>query len=86
MMPEVLHKLLAWAENQGLFSGLEIGRDKILLSHLQFADDTIIFCQAKRAQLWNVKKILLLFKELFGLMIKFYKSGLVVMGKDEHWA
>lgn len=34
-------KLMEMAEEVGLIEGFKIGREKVTLSHLQFADDSI---------------------------------------------
>lgn len=40
----VLGGLLGRAVEVGMFEGFSLGNGDVTLSHLQFADDTIIFC------------------------------------------
>ena len=47
------------------------------INHLQFADDTLLFCDAKVDQLLNVKAILLCFGAVSGLKVNFFKSELL---------
>ncbi|KAE8705601.1 hypothetical protein F3Y22_tig00110419pilonHSYRG00004 [Hibiscus syriacus] len=54
---EMLHLMISRAVDRGLFQGFVIGKSEnsARLSHLQFADDLIIFCQASLTQIKNVK-------------------------------
>ncbi|XP_058181333.1 uncharacterized protein LOC131299773 [Rhododendron vialii] len=52
------------------------GANGIAVSHLQFADDTIIFCKNDREELANIKRILRCFQLKSGLKINFSKSSL----------
>ena len=55
---DVLNRLLGKAIECGYIEGLLVGSNKVELSHLQFADDTILFCLAKEDVLMNYKRIL----------------------------
>ncbi|XP_072058019.1 uncharacterized protein [Arachis hypogaea] len=44
LVVDVLHRLVGETIRNGRISPLLIGRDSIALSHLQFTDDTILFC------------------------------------------
>ncbi|KAL8515454.1 hypothetical protein ACS0TY_014229 [Phlomoides rotata] len=41
----------------GLIEGAEIGKDKVMVSHLQYADDTIFTCNGKLEILWRLKEL-----------------------------
>ena len=86
MMAEVLNRLLLKAAAEGFFQGLHIGSGKVCITHLQFADDTILFCEPKREYLQNIKSILFSFQNFSGLSVNYAKSGLIVIGKEEGWA
>ena len=58
----------------------------ITISHLQFADDTLVFCEMNESHLWNIKKILLSFQAFSGLAVNYSESGLIVLGTDDVWA
>lgn len=45
MVADSLSQILKFAENNGLFKGFQVGSDKIKVSHLQFADETLLFMQ-----------------------------------------
>lgn len=60
-----------------LQEGVEISKEGIRLTHLQYADDTIIFCTPKIDSLLNIKKVLILFQLASGLQVNFHKSSLM---------
>ena len=64
-------------------SGFSVGGttgSSVIVSHLLFADDTLIFCDAKPSQITNLRMILARFEEVFGLHINLGKSELVPIG------
>ncbi|XP_028084604.1 uncharacterized protein LOC114285700 [Camellia sinensis] len=50
---EALNLLLARAVEKGLFRGASVGSNDLRISHLQFADDTIVFCEGENKALWK---------------------------------
>ncbi|GAU21951.1 hypothetical protein TSUD_110910 [Trifolium subterraneum] len=64
----------------------EFGRDlSFRVTHLQFADDTIIFAERSWANIRAIKVILLLFESKSGLKVNFHKSMLVGVNVDASW-
>ncbi|MCI09378.1 LINE-1 reverse transcriptase like, partial [Trifolium medium] len=59
-----------------LFKGFTIGEEPILISHLQYADDTLCIGEASVGNLWTLKAILRGFELASGLKVNFWKSGL----------
>ncbi|XP_038998009.1 uncharacterized protein LOC120123085 [Hibiscus syriacus] len=76
LVGELLNLLLSKAVSEGLFSGLQFGRNETTfnLSHLQFADDLIIFCGASKNPILNVKRVLRVFELISGLQLNLKKS------------
>lgn len=74
--------LMLRARSLGLLSGVTVGHD-VTISHLQFADDTIIFCEAKLEVVMVVKRILRCFELVSGLKINFHKSSICGIGVPE---
>ncbi|XP_071709245.1 uncharacterized protein [Rutidosis leptorrhynchoides] len=72
---EGLNQLLKIATNKKLINGVEIGKDKVVVSHLQYADDTIIFGKWNKVEVRNILKILKCFEDLSGLKINLNKSN-----------
>lgn len=61
-------------EKSGLVEGFLVGRDRIIVSHLQFAKDTIFFSRASMEDLQNLKLILLVYGNTSWLTINLDKS------------
>ena len=53
------------------------------ISHLFFADDTIVFCEASKEQLTHLSWILLWFEAASGLRINLAKSEIISVGEVE---
>ncbi|KAE8664767.1 hypothetical protein F3Y22_tig00112738pilonHSYRG00325 [Hibiscus syriacus] len=92
LVGELLNLLLLKAVSEGLFCGLQIRRNGSVfnLSHLQFADDLIIFCGASKMEISNVKRVLRVFEVMSGLQLNLKKSKLfgvnTVTYEVEEWA
>ncbi|XP_071692036.1 uncharacterized protein [Rutidosis leptorrhynchoides] len=70
------------AIEKGLLKGVEVGEDKVLVSHLQYADDTIFFGEWNRLNTLNLRNILKCFELSSGLKVNFQKSCLYGVGVD----
>nr|XP_034889198.1 uncharacterized protein LOC118029425 [Populus alba] len=64
----------------GLTSGINIDNSGLVISHLQFADDTFMFSSDSLYSMQNIKRILLCFELVSGLKVNFYKSSIVGVG------
>lgn len=84
-MAEVLNRLVDRVVGAGLIGALEIGRKGVRLSHLQFADDTILFCSASYDTFLNYKRILVCFSVMLGLRINYEKTILIPIHYEEGW-
>ncbi|RVW42681.1 LINE-1 reverse transcriptase-like [Vitis vinifera] len=62
---------------------LDFGGVEMIVSHLLFADDTIIFCEARKEQLTALSWILAWFEASSGLRINLAKSVLIPVGEVE---
>ena len=60
-----------------------VGCNEQSVLHLQFADDTIIFCESEVDQLLNVKRVLCYFQVISGFKINFFKSSLFGFNIDK---
>ena len=80
---EGLNLLLARAIDLGLIKGDSLGHSEIQLTHLQFVDDTLLFCEAEEAEVVTIKRILRCFEIVSGLKINFHKSVLCGVGIEE---
>lgn len=80
---EALSTMIGVTENAGLMAGFKVAALATSISHLQYADNTLIFCEAEDDQVRNIKAILLCFKAVSRLKINFYKSKLISLRVDE---
>lgn len=88
LVGEVLHSMLEKAAEFGIIEGIRISSRAEQLTHLQFADDTIIFLKNDTNSVRGVRTILQCFQVLTGLKINFQKSTLHCFDEDpgeEHW-
>ncbi|WOH08313.1 hypothetical protein DCAR_0727751 [Daucus carota subsp. sativus] len=76
LVGEVLHCMLCKAEEAGIFQGVKLGEIGGTVSHLQYADDTVIFVKNDSESIRGIKRVLLGFEMLTGLRINFGKSTL----------
>ncbi|RVW37305.1 LINE-1 reverse transcriptase-like [Vitis vinifera] len=83
---EVLDALIRRAVVGGYLSGCSIKGDRrhnLKISHLFFADDTIVFCEANKEHLTHLSWILLWFEAASGLRINLDKSEIIPVGVVE---
>lgn len=85
-----LSRLMSRACLTGLFTPVRSGGERIEVSHLQYADDSIFLGEAKEENIVALKGVLRCFELLLGLKINFHKSCLMGIGLDrvvvEGWA
>ena len=55
---EALSLLLVRAREEGVIEGFKVNQDGEAISHLQFANDTILFSSTKRDEVMTLKRIL----------------------------
>lgn len=79
MVFEVLRKMTRKGE-KNFFPGFSVGQGKVKVSHLQFVDDTMIFCDADVRQLGFLRCLLRCFEAVSGLNINLAKSEHFSMG------
>ena len=73
------------AVGKGLFRGFPVGRNKLEIGILQYADDTIFFGEASMQNVRAIKAILRTFEMVSGLKINFAKSSFGVFGMSQQW-
>ena len=83
LVMEALSRMLDKAVLEGRMSGFGVGSlegRSMEVSHLLFADDTLIFCKADLDQILILRMILIWFEAVSGLKINLGKSELVPVG------
>ncbi|KAJ9539578.1 hypothetical protein OSB04_026084 [Centaurea solstitialis] len=90
IVAENLNLLMEEAVDKGLYHGIKVGNEEVIISHLQFADDAIFFGEWSLVNLKNLLKILECFRLLSGMKINMRKSKLYGVntceGAVEAWA
>ncbi|XVF73335.1 hypothetical protein PTKIN_Ptkin12aG0193100 [Pterospermum kingtungense] len=90
LVAEALNVVLQKAIQLNFFSGLQVSNNGVRISHLQFVDDVIIFCELVDSQVINLKRILRCFQLASGLGINFAKSSVFGLGctdmEVDRWA
>jgi len=83
---EGLNVLMTSVVNSNLFTGYSIGaHTPTVLSHLQFADDTLLLGVKSWANVRALRAILVLFENLSGLKVNYHKSMLVGINIADSW-
>lgn len=82
LVVEVLSSMIGKAVHLGTFGGIKISDSFDRKTHLQFADDTLLFIDNDIDFLLAMKRVLICFQLLSGLKIKFSKSKLYSLGKS----
>lgn len=68
--------LLTRSKEEGRINGVAVWRRAPRISHLLFADDLLLFCQASQEKVQSVTDILQLYADSFGQSINFEKSSI----------
>jgi hypothetical protein len=74
MAAEGFSRIMSKASQTREFKGIKIGNSEEVVTHLQFADDTLIFGEATLENVRALKSLLLLFQLDSGLNVNFYKK------------
>ncbi|CAJ2642357.1 unnamed protein product [Trifolium pratense] len=83
---EGLNVLMETMVARNLFTGYSIGgQESIRVSHLQFADDTLLLGVKSWANVRALRAVLVLFETMSGLKVNFNKSLLVGVNIPDSW-
>jgi len=86
LVAEGFHVLMKSMSENNLFHGYQVGSSEpVVVSHLQFADDTLILGEKSWANIRAMRATLLLFEALSGLKVNFSKSQLVGVNIHDSW-
>ena len=56
----------------------------MIISHLLYADDTILFCEPKQDQMAYLSWLLMWFEAISGLKVNFAKSEIIPVGRVDN--
>ena len=80
---EALSCLLSRVMEGAFLIGYNIGKGcegGLVVSHLSYADDTLLFCGADAEQMVYLSWLLMSFEEILGLRINLNKSAIILVG------
>ncbi|KAL5573647.1 hypothetical protein UlMin_023244 [Ulmus minor] len=80
-----LSEMLACSEERKLFTGIKIASGCPSISHLFFADDSLIFCKAKLSEATHLKSCLNSYAKASGQLINFDKSAFSFSPNTRIW-
>jgi hypothetical protein len=83
LVADALDGMLTRAKEAGHFAGVVPHLIEGGVSHLQYADDTIILIQNTQLGITNLKFLLICFELLSGMKINFHKSEVLVLGAPQ---
>ena len=90
IMLEVFSRMMRIVGGVGLIRGFKVESRRgggECVSHLLFADDTILFCDADVEQILHIRLLLLNFQAVTGLKVNVHKSEMVPIGEvDDMYA
>jgi len=83
---EGLHILMKVMADNHLFTGYSVGMvNPVVVSHLQFVDDTLLLGHKSWANVRALRGTLVIFKSMSGLKVNFNKSLLVGINISDSW-
>ncbi|GAU44264.1 hypothetical protein TSUD_400110 [Trifolium subterraneum] len=83
---EGLHVLMEAMVSNSVFTPYGIGlQNSVFISHLQFADDTLLIGEKSWVNVRALKAVLLLFENILGLRVNFHKSLLCGININRSW-
>jgi hypothetical protein len=83
LIMEAFSRMITAIYSRGLIAGFYVGnreQDRVEVSHLLFADDTLVFCGADASQISYMSALLVCFEAVSGLKVNLTKSSLVPVG------
>ncbi|KAL5580279.1 hypothetical protein UlMin_012721 [Ulmus minor] len=83
LVADILGRMMDKAVRIGEVKGFEVGREEVVVSHLQFADDTLFLLEPDKSNIEKVNTILKFFSMCSGLKINMNKSSLAGISLTE---
>lgn len=84
MVVETFSLLMHKAETDGILKGVDNGKRRLPITHLQYVYDVIILCKPTFNNLLNTKRILRCFQVVSRPRINFQKSLLLCVGLEQY--
>lgn len=82
---EGLNGIIKEAKRHGMINGVKVGKEKVEITNLQYADDTNLVGEASEKEVISMKAVMRIFEIVSGLKVNFAKSRLIGVNVDEEW-
>ncbi|KAL5546826.1 hypothetical protein UlMin_006513 [Ulmus minor] len=83
LVVDILRRMLYKAVGIGEVNGFKVRREEVVVSHLQFTDDTLFFLEPDQSNIKKVNTILNFFSICSGLKINMNKSSLAGINLED---
>ncbi|KAK9095318.1 hypothetical protein Scep_026787 [Stephania cephalantha] len=83
LVADILGRMLDRAKESGVAKGIEVGRERIQISHLQFVDDSLLFATGQDDSLYRMVEVVQTFCVISGLQLNMDKCLLAGINMDE---
>lgn len=80
---DTFSKLMKKIEEKEIIKGFGVGNGQVSVSHLQFANDTILFCEAAPKFVLKLRSIMRSFERISGLRINLEKCKVAVLNLED---
>jgi hypothetical protein len=83
LVMKAFSRMIGAITSRGLILGLVVGssvQTRVVVSHLLFAYDTLVFCGADESQIRHIGALLVCFEAVLGLKVNLSKSALIPVG------
>jgi hypothetical protein len=83
---EAFSRMMIVSVKRGLMSEFSVGlrdQEEMVVSHLLFVDDTVIFYEPNVEQIRNLRCLLLCIEVVLGLKINLSKSNIILVGERD---
>lgn len=83
LVADGLSVILRKAEEASLLEGFIIGNDRVMVTHLQFTDDTILFLKAELDNIKSANMCLKIFQTISSLKVNLFKISVMGIEVEE---
>ena len=85
LVAKVMNRMIIKARELGVIKGAEVGKEKIELTHLQFVDNILLICLAKKEVILDYRRLLDCVTLLSGLTINYSKLASIPLCCEDEW-
>lgn len=83
IMADSLSRFIRVCSNKGFIKGFKVGKEEVEASHIQYADDTLLFSDGNVQFMKNWPTFLKFYEKASGLPINMQKTGIIGINVEE---